>query len=311
MNLTIGATTAVKQCMNIQPNETVLIITDENMPIEIGKSLLEASREITDKVKIEYIHPMERSGQEPSSEIAKLMKTPDVLFIPTSKSLSHTKARRDACSGGVRIASMPNIPASSFIDGGLTADYNQVKENCQKMFSKIKNKNNVHLTSPNGTDLTMKIGQYKLDIDNGIYHKPGSFGNLPGGEVCTSPDKGSTNGILVIDKMGIFGENIRIEIKNGVAMKIDGSEKLRETVNKIGNKARNIAELGIGTNPKAKLIGVTLEDEKVYETVHIALGNNVSWGGDSDIDFHDDGIVVRPTLIMDGEILIKDGKWMI
>ncbi len=312
MNLTLGATTAVRQCMNIKFNETVLIITDKEMPIEIGKSLLEASREITDKVKLEYIHPLERSGQEPSREIAELMKTPDVLFIPTSKSLSHTQARRIACREyNVRITSMPNIPVSSFVDGGLTADYREVKENCQRMFDAIKNKTNIHLTSPNGTDLTMKLGQYRLDIDDGIYHKLGSFGNLPGGEVCTAPDKHSTNGILVVDKMGIFGENIRIEIKDGIAIKIEGSEKLKDVVEKIGDKARVIAELGIGTNPKAKLIGVTLEDEKVYETVHVALGNNVNWGGDNDIGFHDDGIVVIPTLRVDNEVVIKDGKWMI
>ena len=239
------------------------------------------------------------------------MKTPDVLFLITSKSLSHTKARREACQQGVRVASMPAVPISSFVNGGLTADYDHVKKNCQKMFNAIKGKTNIHLTSPNGTDVTLKLGQYRLDMDDGLYHKPGYWGNLPAGEVCTAPNKCSTNGLLVVDKMGRFGENIRITIKNGYAIRIEGSRELKSTVLKLGKDARNIAELGIGTNPKARVIGVTLEDEKVYGTVHMALGNNAGWGGDCDVTFHDDGIVLKSTLEVDGEVLIRDGKWLI
>ncbi len=311
MNLTHGAKTAVKQCMNIQSNESVLIITDNDMPRQITGSLFQQSRKITKSTVVKKMKTLDRSGQEPPEEIAKLMQQPDVLFLVTSKSLSHTQARRTASQKEVRIASMPTVPVSSFVDGGLTADYNQVKKNCERMFNAIKEKKNIHLTSPNGTDVELKIGQYKLDKDDGIYHEPGSFGNLPAGEVCTAPNKCSTNGKLVLDKMGRFGENIKITIKNGYAIKIQGSPELKSTVIKLGKDGRNVAEIGIGANPKAKVIGVTLEDEKVYGTVHMALGNNASWGGDVDVQFHDDGIILKPTLKVDGEVLIKDGKWAI
>lgn len=310
-SLESGARIAVKQCMNIQSNESVLIITDKNMPKQIANALFQASIKITKNTVIKQIQLLERSGQEPLKEIAELMKTPDILFLVTSKSLTHTKARRKASEEGVRIASMPRVPVSSFIDGGLTADYNQVNENCERMFNAIKDKTDIHLTSPNGTNVELKIGQSKLDKDNGLYHDPGSFGNLPAGEVCTAPNKCSANGILVVDKMGEYGDNIKITIKNGYAIKIENSQKLKSTVISLGKDGRNIAEIGIGANPKAKIIGVTLEDEKVYGTVHIALGNNATWGGDCNVPFHDDGIVLKPTLKADGETLIKDGKWLI
>jgi len=240
-----------------------------------------------------------------------LMKSPNVLFLVTSKSLSHTNARMNASKSGVRIASMPNIPISSFIDGGLIANYRKVNDNCKRMFDEIKDKKNIHLTSLNGTDLKMKIGQYRLDIDDGFYHELGDFGNLPAGEVDTSPDKYSSNGILVVDKMGEYGDNIKITIKNGFAIKIENSDKLKSEVIRLGMHSRNIAEIGIGTNPKAKIIGNTLEDEKVYGTVHVALGNNKTYGGDSDIGFHVDGIILNPTLKVDEKFLIKGGKWVI
>jgi leucyl aminopeptidase (aminopeptidase T) len=311
MDLTVGAQIAVKQCMNIQPDESVLIITDRDISREIPKALFEASRKISRNTIIKEVEPLKRNAEEPSPEIAELMKSPDVMFLVTSKSLSHTKARREASKSGVRVASMPGIPISTFINGGLTADYNMVNRNCKKMSDSIKDKTNIRLTSPNGTDITLRIGKYRLDIDNGFYHKPGSFGNLPAGEVDTAPDKGSTNGTLVVDKMGEFGGNINIKVKNGYGIRFEGSQKLKATVIKLGKDGRNIAEIGIGTNPNAKITGNVLEDEKVYGTVHMALGNNVSYGGDADVPFHSDGIILKPTLEADGEVLIKDGKWMI
>jgi len=310
MNLTLGARISVKQCMNIQPNESVLIITDKNMPREIGGILLKASQEITNNTQIKFMEPLERNGQEPNQEIAELMKTSDVLFLPTSKSLTHTKARRDASNQGVRIASMPGVLKLSFTQGGLTADYNQVKENCEKMFNKIKDCSSFHIYSENGTDLQMNITKYGWFLDDGIYHKKGQCGNLPAGEVCTSPDEGTTNGTLVIDKMGKF-ENIKAIIKDGYVQELENCNELEEMLEELGKDAKNIAELGIGTNPKAKLTGNVLEDEKIFGTVHVAFGNNVSFGGKVDVPLHKDGIVLKPTLEADGEIIIKDGKWMI
>ena len=80
MNLSLGAQIAVKQCMNIQPNESVLIITDKGMPKEIPNALFQAAKKITKSVVIKEMQPLERSGQEPTQEIAELMKSPNILF---------------------------------------------------------------------------------------------------------------------------------------------------------------------------------------------------------------------------------------
>ena len=92
----------------------------------------------------------------------------------------------------------------------------------------------------------------------------------------------------------VKGKPIRVEVKDGFAINISGgvqAKKLDATLNKYGQLARNIAEFGIGTNYKAKLSGVLLEDEKVMGTIHIALGDNKSMGGTVDIPIHLDGVV--------------------
>jgi len=309
MTKLLGAKVAVRQCMNIKKGESVLIITDEKMNPLFSEALKKECEALHAKVEVLKIKPLERNGQEPEKDVAKMMKEFDAEFLVTSKSLSHTRARKEACKAGARIASMPGITEFSFTQGGLTADYTQVKKLCLKMFKKISRAKKIEVKSSNGTDLMLEIGEYVLDIDEGLYHKPGSFGNLPAGEVCTSPNDFSVNGRIVIDKMGRYGENIVLDVKNSFVEDISGSKALIEEVEKLGKKARMIAELGIGTNPKAKIIGNVLEDEKVFGTVHLALGNNISFGGKNDVQFHQDGIIIKPTLLADGKMIIKDGCW--
>ncbi len=306
-----GANNAVKQCMNIKKNERVLILTDKNMPVEISKALEKACNNVKAKPEIVFMEPLKQDAQEPSKDVAKMMKEYDVYLLATSKSLSHTKARRDASIAGVRGASLPHVLVESFTKGGLTADYKIVKKNCEKMNEKIRKAKILKIVSKNGTNLALNVGDHEWDMDTGIFHKSGDFGNLPAGETETAPNYGETNGILVVDKYGRYGENIKITIKDGFAIKIDGSKELENDVNAVGKLGRNIAEIGIGCNPNALLIGNVLEDEKVFGTIHVALGNNMSYGGDVDVPLHLDGIVAKPTLEADNKIFIRDGKWTI
>jgi len=307
-NLMFGSRIAVNQCMNIKPDEKVLIITDEKMPKEISESLAEAVKEVHAKCTIKYMKPLKENGQEPEKEIAELMKTPDALFLVTSKSVSHTKARRDACKLGVRIASMPKVTEFSFTQGGLTADYRQVRELTNKMYERLKDAKTIRITSDNGTNFTASVEGREWDPDDGYISK-GDVENLPSGEVCTAPIEGTSHGTIVIDKMAHHGDGIRYTVKNGFVEKIEGSESLEKVVEEVGRNARNIAEIGIGTNPKAQIIGNILEDEKVFGTVHIAIGNNLSFGGNVDVPLHLDGIILKPTLEVDEKVIIKNGKW--
>jgi leucyl aminopeptidase (aminopeptidase T) len=305
-----GARIAVNQCMNIKPEEKVLIITDSKMPRNLSEALKKATDEIGAKCTIKLMEPLNVNGQEPTEEIAESMKKPDALFLVTSKSLSHTKARREASKVGVRIASMPGVTEFSFTEGGLTADYRRVKELTEIMYEKLKNSKIIRITSENGTDFTANVRGRKWDKDDGTINEKGNFNNLPAGEVGVAPLEGTSNGTIVIDKMADYKDRIRYTVKDGFAIKIEGSELLKKEVEKLGSKARNIAEIGIGTNPKAKIIGNVLEDEKVFGTIHVALGNNLSFGGNVDVPLHVDGIILNPTLEVDGKILIKDGKWI-
>ena len=159
---------------------------------------------------------------------------------------------------------------------------------------------------------------YTSHPDTGIYHNPGDFGNLPAGEAFIAPVEGTAQGVIVIDGamsgVGVVEEPIKMTVESGYVTEITGghgARMLEDAIADLGKPARNIAELGVGTNDRAIITGKVLEDEKVLGTVHLALGNNVGFGGTCDVPVHLDGIILRPTLVIDDEVIIKEGALQI
>jgi leucyl aminopeptidase (aminopeptidase T) len=144
-------------------------------------------------------------------------------------------------------------------------------------------------------------------MDNGLYHKKGAFGNLPAGEACIAPREGTMNGRLVADGScpltGKFKRPIEIQIEDGYAKEIPirAMGALRK---KAGRCVFNVAELGIGLNPKARVTGNVLEDEKVLGTAHVAFGDNTSFGGKVGCRSHLDFVFHNPKIYIDGNALI-------
>ncbi|MEN8262739.1 MAG: peptidase, partial [Nitrospirota bacterium] len=96
-------------------------------------------------------------------------------------------------------------------------------------------------------------------------------------------------------------------IEKGRVKEIEGKEKFADVLKEklIENKEnRNIAELGIGTNDMASRPDNILESEKIFGTIHIALGDNSSFGGKVSTSFHQDFVFFDPTV----KLISKDGK---
>ncbi len=308
---------AIKDCMGAQNGESILIVTDEYKN-KIGKALFDNSKKLGyESVYLEF-KSREMHGQEPPSQIAEMMKLFDIVLCPTAKSLTHTNARRNASALGSRIATFPGITEEIMIRG-LNADYKKIAALTIRLQEILNDVNTVKVTSALGTDITMDISGRKALPSKGLFHKKGESGNLPTGEAYIAPVEGKSNGVFFVDGsmagLGVVkGKPIRIEVVDGYAVNISESlqaKKLDATLNKYGHLSRNIAEFGIGTNDKAKLSGVLLEDEKVMGTIHIALGDNKSMGGIVDIPIHLDGVVKKPTVYFDGEMIMKNGKLLI
>jgi len=322
MPLEESAEIAVRTCLNVQKEERFLVITDPSRE-RIARALYQTGVGVGAETIFLMMMERSRHGEEPPAPVATVMKTVDVIIAPTRFSISHTQARKEACQAGVRVATMPSITEEMFEKGGMTADFYDIQERCDALFERIKDGRTARITTPLGTDLQLGLEGRRWLKDTGILHDKGDFGNLPAGELYIAPLEGTSEGILVVDGAmagkGKLENPITFEIRKGRVVSISGGEEA-EVISKILEEASgkladpglvyNIAELGIGLNPRARLIGNPLEDEKVMGTVHVAVGDNSTFGGRVQAGVHMDGIVTNPTLEIDEEEVIRNGKMM-
>jgi len=313
-----AARTILVQCMNLRAGESVLVIVDE--PSEgLGQALWAAAKELKSEAALIKMIARASHGAEPPPVVAKAMLEADIILAPTSKSLSHTQARKAACERGARVASMPTI-TEDIMARTMGSDFFAIRDRTVPLARILSDGSRAHVTSPRGTDLVVSLEGREGHADTGILHAPGSFGNLPAGEAYIAPVEGMAEGVIVFDgampPMGLLDEPITVVVEKGFATDISGGEgakMLLDAIAPFGRDARNIGELGIGTNEAAgsPLTGNTLEDEKALGTVHFALGNSATIGGKVNVASHIDGIVLNPTLEVDGKIILEQGKLLI
>ncbi|WP_207586854.1 aminopeptidase [Halomontanus rarus] len=306
-DLQTPARTAVEQCLDLQSDESCVVVTDDKRE-RIGRALYDVASGITDDATIIRYPPGETHGGEPPEPVAAAMSGADAFLAPTTKSISHTRARSEATEAGVRGATLPGITEEVFV-AGLDADYDRIREECERTLERVADAEEIRVTTDRGTDITFRPGDREWLDDTGAVQDPGTFSNLPAGEVFVSPE--TADGRFVVDgtmrPYGLLadGQELAFEVEDGLVTHISDDE-IRETVEtaaeSVGDAAYNLAELGIGTNVAVtELVGSVLLDEKAAGTIHIAIGDNAGIGGETDAPIHLDGIVRDPTVYADGE----------
>lgn len=235
-------------------------------------------------------------------------------------STSHTRFRdflTRIC--GCRYASMP-LFEPSMLEGAMDVDWKALAKRTTTIAKTVNKAETIKITTQNGTRLSLSKKGRKALPETGILTKPGSFGNLPAGEVYLAPLEGTANGLLVLQWASTreLRTPVRLIVKKGRVVSVEGDDPYAELLNgKLNERKenRNIAELGIGTNEKARRPDNILESEKILGTIHIALGDNSSFGGTIKTPFHQDFVFFRPTVkLIDkegkGTLLMKDGKFV-
>jgi leucyl aminopeptidase (aminopeptidase T) len=224
----------------------------------------------------------------------------------------------------------PKVTVDIFLRTVLL-DYNKLRKRCARIANQLQNAEKIRVKTESGTDVTVGVKGRKPRIDDGDFRSPGKGGNLPAGEVFISPQLGTSDGTIVfdgsitLDETVVIKTPVKVEVEKGFVKRIRGgreAKRLTEYIDQAEKKpfemmkkgeldeqkareysrnARHIGELGIGTNPNARIVGNVLEDEKVLGTVHFAIGSN--YDHDAMALIHSDGIVKKPTITVDDKPL--------
>ncbi len=303
-------------CLRIKAKESVLILVDE-FNREIGQKFLKKSQTKKIDAALLEVGIINNRNPEPSPTIQRIAKQVSAVIVLTGYPLLHSKFKNSVCHNGGRILFINNFSEESFVR--TMAKNHETVENKSRRFADLFSiSKEIHLTTNGGTDLTFRIARHKGLVHTCQVKTPGSFSYMPAGEASVTPDRGTAHGFIVVDgsipTIGKIENPVEIHVKDGSSYKLSGkgeAEKLRKILKPFGKPARNIAEFGIGTNPNAILTGDSIEDEKALGTAHIALGNPNFEGGSLKNYLHLDLILKKPTIKMDGHLVLENGKMVV
>lgn len=292
----------------IKSGERVLLVTDAGKQ-GIARQFLDVAEELGHAADLVSIPIPEVNGVEPPAAVAEEMLAADVIFIITTKSLSHTLARANSTNKGARIATMAGV-TEDILRRFSEVDLLQMKARTNMFADILDQGTQVLVTSKKGTELAFSIaGRIAHGRKASIFDQPGYWGNIPCGEAFIAPIEDSVNGKLVIDAsiagIGLVDSDAIFSIEQGKVIDIEGGSAARRFEALLDDSAkRQVAEFGIGTNDKAQITGTTIEDEKVFGTCHVAFGNNRFFGGTNQIDFHVDCVMRAPTIVVDQRLIM-------
>lgn len=304
----------VEKCVNVQSDEEVVVVTD-GRKVGVARSIATASQAVGADTTIATMPLLESHGNEPPEVVADAMAAADVAFTCTTHAITHTRSRLRAHQQGTRFAILRGVTEEMMVEGAMTVDFEELKRITNAVQAVLDAASDVRVTAANGTDISFSVEGCSAFSLDGYYHAEEGFATLPPGESPTHPAEGTANGTIVIDvsmdNVGQLDEPIQLDIEDGFVSDVSGgsqAKELEELVENSDENAGNLAEFAIGTNPKAKLIGNLAEDKKRSGTVHFAIGDNESLGGSLKSEIHLDGVIRSPTVELDGEVYVEDGR---
>jgi leucyl aminopeptidase (aminopeptidase T) len=307
-----AVSTVVRRCLQVRPGEDVLVIVDAGTRA-IGEALrAEAAAAGADAV-LAVMDERATDGTEPPPTIAAALEACDVFIAPTSRSLSHTTARKQASDAGARGATMPGV-TDDMLARVMAVDFALMGARSRAVAGLLKEGSSAGVTCPLGTDLTLDLSGREGIADDGDLTGPGAFGNLPSGEGFIAPAGGDGRIVAAsLAPLGLTDEPATLTVAGGRIVAAEGGlgpEFLsRLTVH--GEKGTNLAELGVGTNDRATLTGNVLEDEKILGTIHVAFGASAGIGGTVSVPIHLDAVVLDATLEIDGRRVLDAGNFLL
>ncbi|MFH1758771.1 MAG: leucyl aminopeptidase [Pseudomonadota bacterium] len=312
-----GAYKLVNMCGGVKPEEQVLVLTDMNL-VEIAECICSAVYAVGAEATMAVMVPRKMHNEPLPESVRAAMKKVDVIFVPTTFSIAHTVARREATEAGVRIINMPDYRKQTLISGGIDLDFRAQAPLVIKVAERLTSAKEARVTSKLGTNITLGLEGREGKALKGMSLEPGEFSTPPDVEARITPVEGTSNGVIMVDGsicapgLGLITEPIKVTVKDGFAVSIEGGPQAKIFAKILADvedrNAYNIAELGIGLNPLAKLMGVMVEDEGSLGTIHLAVGTSGAFGGKVQTSIHLDMQVLSTTVELDGKPVLIEGQ---
>ncbi len=326
-----GARVAVYQCLGVRPDDRVFIITDVDTEM-IGEVLAFVAREAGATAEVVGL---EAFGKRPFTEVPKGLRMALETFRPTVTffaaqgqpgevsfriQLGHILRNELNTRHGHMIGITPELMKT-----GMCADYERVAALTLRVYERVRDARQIRVANEDGTNFIVHLDSERRRWIpcTGLYRQQGQWGNLPEGEVFTTPvsAEGTLTANLLGDyfshKYGLLEEPVRFYVQNGEVVHLE--HPLATLVDEVwaylssAENGRRVGEFAIGTNEAlTKLTGNLLQDEK-FPGVHVAFGNPYPdlTGADWTSTVHVDIIPLGVDVWVDGEQLMEGGRFLV
>jgi leucyl aminopeptidase (aminopeptidase T) len=311
-DLATAIETVVTRCLGVRPGEDVLVVVDPATR-GMGEALREAAAAAGADAVLAVMDERATDGTDPARPIAAAMSACDVFICPTSRSLSHTPARKLATEAGARGATLPGV-TEEMLARVMAVDLDRMAARSQAVAELLSAAGHAHVTCPRGTDITLELTGREGLADDGLLTAPGAFGNLPAGEGFIAPLRGEGTIVAAsLAPLGLSEEPAHLTVSDGRITGASGGvgPEYFELLRAHGPLGTNLAELGVGTNDRAILTGNVLEDEKILGTVHIAFGASAGIGGTVSVPIHLDVVILDASLRIGETTVLEAGRYLL
>ncbi|NPV70335.1 MAG: aminopeptidase [Firmicutes bacterium] len=307
-----SAATVIRACLKVKGGERLTIVADQG-----GE---EVAKDIWTFCAGEGLEPAlvlpggwAPGADEPPAVLAGFMAVSDVVICVTPRPVAHTRARREACERGARVAILPGVTRDGFESEAMRTDYGYVSRLAAHLAGLLTRAQRVSVVTGD-SHLEMTVVGRKGYADTGVIDLRGRAGVLPGGEAFVAPLEGTAEGEIVVDGSipgRVLETPLLLKFRSGRLVSAEGEAAGEFTGILEGiPEARTLAELGIGCNPGAAIRGAPPEDEKVLGSVHVALGTNSTFGGLVWAGAHVDAVIRSPDLYLDDLLVVSGGRFV-
>jgi len=309
----------VRRLLAVKPGEQVALICDPHSVMEMVYALAS----VIEAIGAEYTILMQPSRtterkNELTPIIEKGLEGADVMIGLTgscgASTYSHV-VKQLYDEKRLRSSSMVMRTLENFTEGGARANYDALYAEGQKLAAIWQEAAHIQLTTAVGTNLQAPIGGEKVIVECGFATEASQEAAFSDGEVSQMPRVNSANGTLVIDgpiaHIGQPDSPITLQVEQGRVVSVTGdcrqADELNHIIKTIKN-ADNIAEIGIGLNSACRRNGDFEEEKKGRGNVHVAIGDNVFYGGDVRCAVHMDMVIYQPTVCLDDHVVVEAGQ---
>ena len=224
-----GARILVRTCANVQTAENVVIVTDAERMV-LARAVADEALEAGAALSI--VIPPERSidNEEPGPAVAAALSAADVVFLPVTLAMAHTRAVREAIGAGARVLSMTAFTERMMHEGGLFTDFSARQPLCLALAARLTAGEHLRVTNPAGTDLTMSLVGVTGNSHACLLDGPG-FSAVPNIEANCAPAQGTGEGVFVCDGsipyygVGPVRDPVTFRISEGFVTHIEGGDQ--------------------------------------------------------------------------------------